>query len=157
MIVQQAYQKAAAMCSKSEKCSFDIRQKLQGWELNEDEIDAVIAELIREKFIDDGRYAAYFARDKFRFNRWGKKKIEYQLRMKQIASAFIYDAFDEIADSDYEETAYELIVDKVRKTKAVNDWDMKSKVSRFMQGRGFESELVLRLFDRVNEDIKKGE
>lgn len=149
MRVQQAYQKAAAMCSKSEKCSFDIKQKLLGWELSEDEADAVIAELTKEKFIDDSRYATYFVRDKFRFNRWGRKKIEYQLRMKQVNSSLIYDALDRIPNSDYEEIAYELIVDKVRKTKAINNWDLKSKVLRFMQGRGFESELVLKITENV--------
>lgn len=149
MRVQQAYQKAAAMCSKSEKCSFDIKQKLLGWELSEDEADAVIAELTKEKFIDDSRYATYFVRDKFRFNRWGRKKIEYQLRMKQVNSSLIYDALDQIPNSDYEEIAYELIVDKVRKTKAINNWDLKSKVLRFMQGRGFESELVLKITENV--------
>ena len=63
-------ERAARLCSKSEKCSSEIRDKLNQWGMPESEIDRAITSLEKEKFIDDRRYAGYFVRDKLKFNRW---------------------------------------------------------------------------------------
>ncbi|HAN76897.1 MAG TPA: RecX family transcriptional regulator, partial [Bacteroidales bacterium] len=48
-------------------------------DLNPDEISGIVEKLRAENYLNEARYAASFARDKFRFNKWGKNKIAFEL------------------------------------------------------------------------------
>ena len=146
---KEAYQQAATLCSKSEKCVGDILFKLTGWGLNEDDAAMVIDRLIDEKFVDDERYARSFVRDKFRFNKWGKVKISYQLKAKRINPATIQTALDEIDEEAYWDVLVEMIREKNRGMKAANLYDRKAKLMRFAQGRGFETDLIYSAIDEI--------
>ena len=80
MDAKKALNIVAGQCSKKEYCSFDILKKLQRWELEEKDIAAVMEFLVKNHFLDDTRFAEAYARDKHRFNRWGKLKIMQMLR-----------------------------------------------------------------------------
>ncbi|TKG92458.1 RecX family transcriptional regulator [Puteibacter caeruleilacunae] len=151
MTKEEALNKCAALCSKAEKCTFEILKKLARWELTEQESAWVILQLTSQKFIDDERYAHYFVRDKFRFNKWGKTKIAFQLRQKQISQEVISAALEEINEEEYIDLAKELISAKIPKTKGKNQWDINSKIIRFMQGRGFDYSLTMSLLNMPDE------
>ena len=91
--LKDALSKAQALCAKQEKCEFDIRKKLYDWKLDVKEHDKVINELKKDKYIDDQRYAIFFAKDKFNFGKWGKIKIEFALKQKNIPVGYIQNAF----------------------------------------------------------------
>jgi len=143
----QALSKAMAICSKAEKCVFDIQQKLNDWGIEYDDTQKIIKTLISEKFIDENRYTRYFVRDKFRFNQWGKVKIVFMLKSKKISITLIEDALQEISDEAYLEQLVKLLKDKAKKTKFVNEYDKKGKLIRFAQSKGFE-------FEVINEALK---
>lgn len=134
-----AYNKAAFLCSRSEKCTAEIQEKLKLWGLSGDESEPVIKKLIDEKYIDDERFAHAYVKDKFRFNHWGKQKIAYMLRSKGISEEIIKQAFDEIEDSGYSEKLIKLLEDKACSIKAQNAFDKRNKLMRFALSRGFES------------------
>ena len=145
----EVYQKATNLCSKSEKCSNEIRFKLAGWGLNEDDAALVLERLIDEKFVDDERYAKSYVRDKFRFNKWGKVKIAYQLRASRIDSGIIDAALAEIDEDAYWELLVDLISEKNRTLKAANQYDRKAKLMRFAQSKGFEMDLIYPALDEI--------
>lgn len=151
----EVFGKAAVLCSKSEKCSHDILYKLSGWGLSEDDAMVVLDRLVNEKYLDDERYARSYVRDKFKFNKWGKVKITYQLRTRHISSNTIDDALQEINEDEYRELLLVLITDKNRSVKAANKYDRKAKLLRFAQSRGFEMDLIYHAMDDVlnNEDL----
>jgi len=134
-----AYDKAALLCSKSEKCTSEIQDKLKLWGLSAEESESVIKKLITEKYIDDERFARAYAKDKFRFNRWGKQKIEYMLRTKHINQETVKLALEEITDEGYSDELLKLIADKEKSIKAKDQYDKRNKLMRFAMGRGFES------------------
>ena len=134
-----AYDKAALLCSKSEKCTSEIQDKLKLWGLSAEESESVIKKLITEKYIDDERFARAYAKDKFRFNRWGKQKIEYMLRTKHINQETVKLALEEITDEGYSGELLKLIADKEKSIKAKDQYDKRNKLMRFAMGRGFES------------------
>ncbi|MGQ8337391.1 regulatory protein RecX [Sunxiuqinia sp. A32] len=146
---KEAYQKAAFLCSKSEKSSNKIKLKLIDWGLTEDESISIVEKLIEEKYINDERYASSFVRDKFRFNKWGKIKIAYHLKADRISSNAIDKALKEIDDSAYRNTLEKLLKEKTRKIKAVNQYDQKAKLFRFAQSRGFESDHIFSILDEI--------
>lgn len=134
-----AYDKAAVLCSKSEKCTSEIQDKLKLWGLSSDESEPVIKKLISEKYLDNERFARAYAKDKFRFNRWGKQKIEYMLRAKKINQETVKLALEEITDEGYSDELLNLIAIKEKTIKAKDQYDKRNKLMRFAMGRGFES------------------
>ncbi|MCF8362431.1 MAG: RecX family transcriptional regulator [Prolixibacteraceae bacterium] len=139
---KKALSKCMALCSKSEKCISDIRNKLEKWQLPDGETQIIIDSLIDEKFIDEQRFAESFVRDKFRFNYWGKIKITYHLKAKGISSADIAHAMQEINEEEYFITLKELLTQKNKSVKAETDYERKAKLIRFAQGRGFDYDMI---------------
>lgn len=141
-----AYDKAAVLCSRSEYCTYEIGEKLKLWGLSPKEAVLVIENLIAEKYIDDERFARAYAKDKFKFNRWGKQKIAYMLRSKNIPAEIIELAFEEIEDENYTDKLRILLADKTKSIKAKDNYDLRNKLMRFALGRGFESAQVYAAF-----------
>jgi regulatory protein len=134
-----AYDKAAVLCSRSEKCTSEIQEKLRLFGLSAEESEPVIKKLVDEKYIDDERFARAFVKDKFRFNHWGKQKIEYMLRAKKINQEILVIAFEEIEDEGYADELLKLLTDKAKTVKGKDQYDKRNKLMRFAMGRGFES------------------
>lgn len=144
-----AFNKAALLCSRAEKCTADIQDKLKLWGLNEADYLAVIAELKNEKYIDDERFARAYVKDKFRFNRWGKQKIAYMLQAKRIPHEIIELAFEAIEDENYQDKLRELLSEKAKTTKGKDAFDRKNKLARFAMGRGFESGIIFKVLKEM--------
>ena len=83
----EALHRAAALCSSSEHCIADIREKLSRWGIGEPDARTIVERLVQERFIDEERYAIAFAKDKFRFSGWGRIKIRYALQQKRIGNS----------------------------------------------------------------------
>lgn len=155
MEYNKAIHKAAALCSRQERCTADIRKKLINWELSEEDCEKAIDYLKKEKYIDDVRYTSYFVRDKFRFNGWGKIKIRYQLKIKDIASIVIDNALEEIDQTEYQSKLAELLHTKKKQIKNKDFWNTKSALARFAQSRGYEPHLIFNCIDemRIEKDV----
>ena len=154
MEYKKALYKAAALCSQQERCCSEIRKKLIKWELSEEESDEAIQFLINEKYINEQRFAEFFVRDKFRFNGWGRIKIKYHLKQKEIANSLIENAMEEIDSSEYMIKLAELLQGKLRSIKNKDLWQTKAALARFGQSRGFEPHLVFQCINEImtNED-----
>ena len=139
-----ALSKVRYLCSKQEKCCFDIRKKLEDWQLSVDDQNKIIQSLIDDKFIDENRYASFFVRDKHRFNKWGRRKITYHLKQKQISELIIANALEGISENEYENNLEEILASKMRSIREDDLYKLKAKLYRFAESRGFESDLILR-------------
>ena len=93
--------KAATYASRCEHCESEVREKLASWGATDEEVEAIIEYLVEERYIDNQRYANSYAKDKFRFNHWGKYKISMMLRSKDIDSDTIEEAINQIEEEEY--------------------------------------------------------
>jgi regulatory protein len=143
--------KSMAQCSHKELCRDDIHKKLSLWGVSEEDIEKIIAILVKEKFIDETRYASAFVRDKFKYNKWGKVKIASHLKSKRIPSEIIGQALDSIDHDHYVRFLQGLLEVHKRTIKAKNQMDLKSKLLRYALSKGFESSLV---YDVINEIVE---
>ncbi len=139
---EQALSKAMALCSKSEKCISEIKQKLYDWGVEPDDKQKIIDYLVSERFIDESRFVNYYVRDKFKFNQWGKVKIGFMLKAKQLPPDLIAEALNNIDEETYIEQLERMLTEKARKTKLTDAYDRKAKLIRFAQSRGFEYEAI---------------
>ena len=143
MEYKEALNKAAALCSAAERCEWDVREKLRAWEMSNGEADKVIAQLRKENFLNESRFAAFFVKDKFRFNKWGRIKIAYALKMKHIGSDAIQAAMQVIDDEEYVAMLRETLQSKQKGLKYRDECDRRAKLVRFAQSRGFEYEVIM--------------
>lgn len=138
----QAFNRAAALCARSEHSSCDIREKLIKWGLNTSDAHQMLERLKEQGFIDDARYARAFVKDKFAFNGWGRVKIAYQLRQKGIPAELITDGLATIDEERYRQRLIELLSAKWR---SVNHDDSRAAwaaMMRFACSRGFETPIA---------------
>jgi len=147
---KQALEKAQYLCAQKEKCIEDIKHKFFQWGVNKIDFEPLINSLLEDKFIDEERYATAFVKEKFKFNQWGKIKIEYALKQKRIPEKFIHQALNEIPSEEYD-----LVLEKelLKKRKSIKDTDehtIKSKLIRYASSKGFENG---KIFDMVNSMI----
>jgi len=146
---RQALTKAMAMCSQSERCSFDVAAKLRQWELFEDEISRAIDYLIKERFLNEERFVDFYINDKLRFNKWGKIKLTFMLRQKQIPGELIRSALSRIDDDFYKTVLSDLLRSKIKSVKGATDYERKGKLAVFAQSHGFEAELAFQVAGQI--------
>lgn len=137
MTEQAAYNRLAALCSRTEYCLSDLRHKLQAWLLPEGADERILRRLQEEKYVDEERYACAFARDKFRQNRWGRQRVAMELRRRGIDDDHVAAALREIPDSDSDATLASLLRQRLRATKAKDDTELFLKLLRYSVGRGY--------------------
>lgn len=141
-LYQTALNRAMALCSSREYCCDDIRTKLKNLGLGSADCEKALETLRKEKFIDEERYSAAYARDKFRYNKWGKIKIAAGLRQRKIPENLIIKALQSIDYEEYTKMIKSLIEAQRKKVKAKNPYEMKAKLMRFGLSKGFESNLI---------------
>ena len=144
---QKALNKAMYLCSKSEKCKSDIRKKLYDWKTKPEEHNKIIDELEKQEFINEERYANFYVRDKFKFNKWGKLKIKAMLFQKQIPEKIIEEALSKIKHEDYIEMLKNVIFQKKESIKEKESNAMNNKLLRFASGKGFEPHFILQILE----------
>lgn len=133
---------ATSRCAVKEYCCQEIATKLRQKGATPDETDELLERLIREKYIDESRYAEAFVSDKFRFDHWGRIKISHSLRQKGIADSLIQEALDRIDDEEYDNMLNDFIQSKRRTTKGDTPYAINQKIARAAISRGFEPHLV---------------
>lgn len=146
---EQALSSLMRQCARAEKCSGDALRLMRRWGVSESDARKVLERLLRERFIDDGRYATAFVRDKMRFSGWGERKIRMALRTKGVAPQYIDAALGELESVDNSQRLEEILRKKAAKTSARDLYDLKGKLVRFGMSRGFELEDVLAATDQV--------
>lgn len=142
METNKAKSRLAKLCSMKEVCEHDALEKLHKWEIFFDQAEEIVAWLIKEKFISNNRFARFYARDKYRFNKWGRIKIRYALKMKEISHNDIEDAMTEINEKEYRDILKHVVKAKLKSTKEEDPYKLKIKVHNHAQSKGYESNLI---------------
>lgn len=147
MTAETAYLRISGKCALAELCTHDAKRLMTRWELEPRLQAEVIARLIKEKFIDENRYAHAFVRDKFRYNHWGASRIRMELLRRGIDDSIIEDALAEISDSDNISELRKLIEQKKKTVKAKSDYELRGKLIRFAMTKGFSYNDISKIID----------
>ena len=147
MTEQEAYLQLAAICAQAEHCEQEMRDKMKRWELDETVQNCVIDRLTEERYIDNERYARAFVKDKIRYNKWGRRKVQQALWMKRIDNDIQQRVLDEIDEKEYLDVLRPLLKQKRKTIKAQSDYEMNQKLVRFALGRGFTFDIIRQCLD----------
>ena len=148
---EEAYQKLSALCAMSEQCCHDMMRKMQRWEMPKEVAERIVARLVKERFIDEERFARAFVKDKFRYNHWGRIRIEQELKMRRIAQRHIEKGLEELCEEDNLSALREIVQKKRPQVKGKNEYEIKGKLIRFALGKGFAMEDIMKVVGSVDE------
>ena len=151
---EQALNRIATYCSRAERCVFDVRRKLDIWEIPLEQQNKIIKKLQKEKFLDEERYCKAFVNDKTKYNRWGIYKIKFELKRKKIPDLFIEKVFENINTEENIERLRLLIEQKMKSVKGKNEWEIRQKLMRFAAGRGFSQNDIDIILEAIPFHIK---
>ena len=153
MTEQEAYLQLAALCAQAEHCEQEMRDKMRRWELDETVQNRIVDRLIKERYVDDERYARAFVKDKIRYNKWGRRKVQQALWQKRIDADIQQRVLDEIEEKEYLDILRPLLKQKRKSIKAGSDYELNQKLVRFALGRGFGFDIIRQCLN-VDIDIE---
>lgn len=116
-----------AECSRKEISTVQARALLSKWldtGTNTKAVKEIINSLVKDKYIDDSRFAKAYTRDKFRFSKWGPEKI-----MTGLSDAGIDKAIAEQTFKDEEPLSLQILSDLLSKKKAELEKKQEKKIA----------------------------
>ncbi len=146
---EKALARLEDLCARSEQASGEAAKKLASWGISSTDATKIIASLISRRYIDDSRFCRAFVKDKFRFARWGKRKIYLALLQKRVDRSLINEAFDEIDADEYQSALTALIRAKAATINDADTYEGRTRLFRFAASRGFEPDLIARVIHNL--------
>lgn len=146
---EQALAALMRLCARAEKCSNDALRLMHGWGVEPAAQQKVLAQLQRQGFIDDRRYAAAFVREKLRLSGWGERKIRAALHRKGIDETLITEALAQIDPETTGPRLQEQLARKARTMRAKTPFELKTKLIRYGLSLGYAYQTVLDEADKL--------
>ena len=135
-------------CARMEYCTSDIRRKaLKAMEGDAEAAGRIVDALVADRFVDDRRYAAAFAREKATLQGWGPVKIRFQLRGKGISEEIVTEALQEIDPAKAASKLDKLAAERYRILK--DDPQCRLKLLKALLSRGYGYDEVEAAVNRV--------
>lgn len=149
--VEQALQKARHYCGYQERCHSEVQEKLYSFGLRKPQVEAALATLIEEDYINEERFAIQYAGGHFRLKQWGKVRIRYQLKQLQVSEYCIKKALAAIDEEEYSRTLARLTEKKWESLKEEENLQQrKHKLRSYLQQKGYEIELIKAVVSETN-------
>lgn len=150
-LVKEALNSVAAYCAAAERCRSDVFKRLEKWELDSNAELAIIARLEKENFLSEHRYAHSYTNDKYKYAKWGKKKIAQGLYLKKVDKTAIEESLLSIDMNIYLDNLKAILESKAKTVKANSDYEKIGKLVRFALGRGFEYNDITKVLPNADE------
>src|SRR6201996_3001400 len=140
---EQALQKVRHYCGYQERCHSEVKEKLYSFGLHKPQVEAALAMLIEENYLNEERFAIQYAGGHFRLKNWGKVRIRYQLKQKQVSEYCIKKALAGIDEEDYSRTLAKLAEQKWENLDAGDVFLMRrKKLQEYLLQKGYETDRV---------------
>ena len=150
-----AYPKIKHYCSYSERCQYEVKEKLFSMGLSKADVDEMLSRLIGEDILNEERFCIQFAGSHFRQKKWGRVKIVHALRQKRVSEPNIKKALREIADDDYMVTLQKTALTKWDLLKNEQYINRQAKTTAYLLQKGYEAPMIREVINRIREEKNK--
>jgi regulatory protein len=147
--LDQALQKARHYCAYQERCHSEVKEKLYGFGLRKNDVEEALSRLIEDSYLNEERFAVQFAGGRFRMKQWGKVKIRYELKQKQVGEYCIKKALASISEDDYGHTLTKLAEDKWEALQDEEAYVRRQKTQNYLVQKGYESDKVMAVLAQI--------
>ncbi len=148
--IKEATQKLMRFCTYRERCHKEVKSKLFDLNIHPNDQEEIIVKLIQHGFLNEERFAKTFAYDKFHLQKWGKYRIERELKFREVSDYLIKKGLQEIDEEDYLNTFHQLLEKRIALVKEKNPLKKKKKIADYLLRKGFESTLVYKHLQKIN-------
>ena len=145
----RAYVAGLTLLARRELAEAQLRTRLARRKFDDEDIDAAVARLRRERAVDDRRTALACARTEVRMKHRGRARVVRQIEALGIARDLARDAVAEVfADVDEAALLEEALDRRLRHGLSLSDPAVFRRVHRYLLGQGFEPGRVMTLLRR---------
>ncbi len=109
---------------------------------------------IEEDYLNEERFAQLFAGGKFRMKQWGRVKIQYELRQKQVSAYNIKKALQSIPEADYMQTLEKLADSKWQSLEGEHYLTRQAKAMSYLMQKGYEPALIQPVLKQLRQQIE---
>ena len=144
-----------AYCAYQDRCHKEVEEKLRDYDLIPEAQEMILLHLLEEGYLNEERFARSFARGKFRIKKWGRVRIERELKLRDISAYNIRQGLSEIDSEEYEAALFDLAEKKFRETDEKHPMKKRKKVADFLLRRGFESQKIYAVLLDLERETKE--
>ena len=147
---EKAWQKIKHYCAYQERSHKEVKEKLYAFGLYKADVEMLLTQLIEENYLNEERFALAFAGGKFRMKQWGRQKIKYELKQKQVSDYCIKKALAAIDGEQYEKVLNKMATGKLNALKTEKNLLLKKrKLQQYLMQKGFETALIAKVMDEL--------
>lgn len=136
--------RALALLARREHCRAELARKLEHAGFARDDIAPLLDEFEAKNWLSDRRYAESWVAD--HRAKAGSVKLAYELRQRGVPDAIIETVLGENSDSELERAR--VVWQKKFSSVPTGSADT-ARQMRFLQGRGFSSDVIRRVIDQA--------
>ncbi|MFO1205462.1 MAG: recombination regulator RecX [Burkholderiales bacterium] len=130
-------ERALRLLAGREHSRVELKRKLAAFAENEDELDALLDELVASRLLSDERYAE--ARAHTLTRRYGSLRLAHDLKQQGVADATRERVVTEARRTDLERARE---IWRKRFGEVAHDAPARAKQMRFLQSRGFAADVI---------------
>lgn len=121
----------------------EIETKLRDKEFDEAIVAAVLVDLARLGYVNDGQFARQWARGRIRLRGFGRRRIDQELKAKGVAPDVIRETFAEVfGETSETETAMQVAEKKLRTMQHVEPEARRRRLAGLLERKGYAFDVI---------------
>ena len=142
-------EKMRSYCMYQERCILEVKKKLTRLQVAPKSKSKIIDHLIEDDYLNEVRFSKSFIQGKLRIKKWGRIKLNYELRKRGVTKFIIDQEINKISKEDYCHYFNEFSNNKIKTLKGSKDQKKRSFVNYFTY-RGWEINLIYEKLYEIN-------
>ena len=151
----KAYDKAVRYLSYRPRSTAEVRRALEEAEFPPEAVEAALARLAGQGYLDDAAFAAYWVENRQRFRPKGEQALRQELRRAGVDKEIIDESLDGLDSSEAAYAAAQPRANRLTVLAAEDPAAFKRKLSEFLLRRGFTYDVVRDVVARLLREIKE--
>ncbi|PDH46671.1 MAG: recombinase RecX [Bacteroidetes bacterium MED-G13] len=142
-------EKMRSYCMYQERSIQEVKKKLTCLQVISKTKSKIINHLIDNDYLNEVRFAKSFIQGKLRIKKWGRIKLNYELRIRGVKKFIIDEQINKISNDDYYDYFNEFSNNKIKILKGSKDQKKRSFINYFTY-RGWENNLIYEKLNEIN-------
>ena len=142
-------QKMRSYCMYQERCIQEVKKKLTRLQVVPKTKSKIINHLIDDDYLNEVRFTTSFIQGKLRIKKWGRLKLNYELKKRGVKKFIIDKEINKISKEDYYDYFNEFSNNKIKILKGSKEQKKRSFINYFTY-RGWENNLIYEKLNEIN-------
>ena len=142
-------EKMRSYCMYQERCIQEVKKKLTRLQVVPKTKSKIINHLIDDDYLNEVRFTKSFIQGKLRIKKWGRIKLNYELKIRGVKKYIIDEEINKISKEDYYDYFNEFSNNKIKTLKGSKEQKKRSFINYFTY-RGWENNLIYEKLNEIN-------